>query len=193
MRHFRDVLISWGPWGLLVLATVESLGIPNPGGTDLVLILLTVARPQDAWWCAAMAVIGSLAGSAVFFEVIRKGGERYLAQRTVSGRGAKIRAWVQRYGLVTVFIPALLPIPLLPFKAFAACSAALGCSRRRFLLVLFAGRVPRYFGLAYLGAHLGEDSWPWVQAHVWYMLGLAVLIFVALYALIRWSDREQLQ
>jgi membrane protein YqaA with SNARE-associated domain len=193
MRHFRDVLISYGPWGLLVLATVESLGIPNPGGTDIALILLTVARPQDAWWCAAMAVIGSLAGSAVFFEVIHRGGERYLAQRTSSGRGAKVRAWVQRYGLVTVFIPALLPIPLLPFKAFAACAAALGCSRRRFLLVLLAGRVPRYFGLAYLGAHLGEDSWPWVQGHVWYMLGLAVLIFVALYVLIRWADREQLQ
>lgn len=176
-----------------MLATVESLGIPNPGGTDLVLILLTVARPLDAWWCASMAVIGSLVGSAVFFEVLRRGGERYLAQRTASGRGAKIRAWVQRYGLVTVFIPALLPIPLLPFKAFAACAAALGCSRRRFLLVLFAGRVPRYFGLAYLGANLGEDSWPWVQGHVWYMLGVAVVIFVALYALIHWSDREQLQ
>src|SRR5271168_4514592 len=126
MRHFRDVLISWGPWGLLVLATVESLGIPNPGGTDIALILLTIARPQDAWWCAAMAVIGSLAGSAVFFEVIQRGGERYLAERTASGRGARFRAWFLRYGLITVFIPALLPIPLLPFKFFAACAGAMG-------------------------------------------------------------------
>src|SRR5271168_4385889 len=103
MRHFRDLLISWGPWGLLVLATVESLGIPNPGGTDISLILLTIARPQDAFWLASMAVIGSLVGTAVFFEVIRKGGERYLKQSTSSGRGAKFRAWFQRYGLVTVF------------------------------------------------------------------------------------------
>jgi uncharacterized membrane protein YdjX (TVP38/TMEM64 family) len=114
-----------------------------------------------------------------------------LAQRTLSGRGATFRVWFHRYGLITVFIPALLPIPLLPFKAFAACAAALGCSRRRFLLLLFAGRVPRYFGLAYLGAHLGTESWPWVQAHVWYMLAFAALIFVVLYALIHWSDQLQ--
>jgi membrane protein YqaA with SNARE-associated domain len=193
MRHIRDVLISWGPWGLLLLSSIESMGIPNPGGTDVALILLTLARPQDAWWCAAMAVIGSLAGTLVFFEVMRKGGERYLAERTLSGRGATFRVWFHRYGLITVFIPALLPIPLLPFKAFAACAAALGCSRSRFFAVLFIGRVPRYFALAYLGAHLGKDSWPWVQGHVWSMLAFAALIFAALYALIYWSDRKQLQ
>lgn len=175
------------------MSTVESLGIPNPGGTDISLILLTIARPQDAWWLASMAVIGSLVGTAVFFEVMRKGGERYLAKRTSSGRAANFRIWFHRYGLLTVFIPALLPIPFLPFKAFAACAGALGCSRTRFFLVLLAGRIPRYFGLAYLGAHLGEESWPWVQGHVWYMLAFAVFIFAALYALIHWSDRKQLQ
>ena len=46
------------------------------------------------------------------------------------------RTWFMRYGLVTVFIPALLPIPFLPFKAFAACAGALGVTRTRFLLVL---------------------------------------------------------
>lgn len=193
MHHFRDLLISWGPWGLLLLSGVESMGVPNPGGTDVALILLTIARPVDAWWCAAMAVIGSLVGTAFFFEVIRKGGELYLGQRPSSGRAANFRVWFHRYGLVTVFIPALLPIPLLPFKAFVACAAALGCKRARFFLVLFAGRVPRYFALAYLGAHLGKDSLPWVQGHVWYMLAFAALLFTALYALIYWSDRKQLQ
>ena len=193
MRHVRDILVAWGPFGILVLSAVESLGIPNPGGTDAALLLLAIARPDDAGLCAALAMIGSLVGTMIFFEVLHKGGERYLARYTSSGRGGRFRAWFLRYGLLTVFIPALLPIPFLPFKAFAACAGAMRVSRVRFFLVLLAGRVPRYAALAYLGAQLGENSFPWLRSHLWHMLGLATLLFIALYGLILWSDRKRLQ
>jgi membrane protein YqaA with SNARE-associated domain len=193
MHHLRDILVSWGPLGILLLSTVESLGIPNPGGTDAALLLIAIARPADAMLCAALATIGSLVGTAIFFEVVYKGGERYLERYTSSGRGAELRSWFLRYGLVTVFIPALLPIPFLPFKVFAACAGAMRVSRVRFFLVLLAGRVPRYGALAYLGAQLGENSFPWLRSHLWHMVGFATLLFVALYGLIRWSDRKRLQ
>ena len=193
MRHLRDILVSWGPLGILLLSTVESLGIPNPGGTDAALLLIAIARPADAMLCAALATIGSLIGTAVFFEVVYKGGERYLEKYTSTGRGAQFRSWFLRYGLVTVFIPALLPIPFLPFKAFAACAGAMRVSRVRFFLVLIAGRVPRYGALAYLGAELGENSFPWLKSHLWHMVGFAALLTIALYGLIRWSDRKRLQ
>jgi membrane protein DedA with SNARE-associated domain len=193
MHHLHDVLVSWGPLGLLILSMVESMGIPNPGGTDILLVVLAAAKPEDAWLCALCAVIGSFVGTTVFFEIMRKGGERYLTRYTSSGRGARFRTWFLRYGLVTVFIPALLPIPFLPFKAFAACSGAMGCSRTRFWLVLVAGRIPRYSVLAYLGAQLGENSWPWVRGHVWHMVVIAVVLSITLYRLIRWSDRNRLQ
>jgi membrane protein DedA with SNARE-associated domain len=193
MHRLLAILTSWGPAGLLALATIESAGIPNPGGTDALLLVLTIARPSDEWLCAAMAVLGSLIGTFIFFELTRKGGERYLARYMSSGRGSRFRAWFQRYGLVTVFIPALLPIPFLPFKAFVACAGATSCKRPRFFLVLLAGRIPRYFALAYLGAHLGKDSWPWVQAHFWPMALFALILSIFLYGLIRWSDRKQLQ
>ncbi len=32
MHHFWDVLVQWGPLGVFVIAVVESLGVPNPGG-----------------------------------------------------------------------------------------------------------------------------------------------------------------
>src|SRR5438132_14186362 len=112
MRHFLDLLVSLGPLGILALSAIESVGIPNPGGTDWLLLVLTIARPADAAFCAAMAVVGSLAGSVIFFEIMRKGGERYLARYTSSGRGLRLRAWFLRYGLVTVFIPALLRMPV---------------------------------------------------------------------------------
>jgi undecaprenyl-diphosphatase len=193
MHHLHDLLVSWGPLGLLLLSTIESMGIPNPGGTDALLLVLAIAQPDRAWLCAACAVVGSLVGTAFFYELTRKGGERVLVRYASSGRGARFRTWFQRYGLVTVFIPALLPIPFLPFKVFAACSGAMCVSRKRFFLVLVAGRIPRYAALAYLGAKLGEESGAWVKGHVWHMLALAVVLSMALYALIRWSDRNRVQ
>ena len=191
MRHFRDVLISWGPLGVFLLAVVESAGIPNPGGTDALLLILAIARPQQAMLCAALAVIGSLIGSAIFYEITRKGGVKFLAKYTSSPSGHKFRAWYERYGLISVFIPALVPIPVLPFKVFAACAGVMCVPRVRFFAVLAAARLPRYFALAYLGQQLGENSTTWLRAHVWYLGGVAVGIAMALYILVRWVDSRR--
>jgi membrane protein YqaA with SNARE-associated domain len=191
VKRLHEILLSWGPLGLFVLAVVESAGIPNPGGTDALLLVLTIADPSIAMLCAALAVAGSLIGSLVFYEITSRGGERLLAKYTSSGRGARFRGWFVRYGLATVFIAGLLPIPIMPFKVFAACAGAMQVGRWRFMLVLAAARVPRYFALAYLGAQLGENSTVWLRGHLWQMGGFAVALFLVLFALIRWSDRTQ--
>jgi membrane protein YqaA with SNARE-associated domain len=190
LKRVRDVLVGWGPLGLFALAAIESAGIPNPGGTDAVLLLLTIAG-QNWLLCAFVAAAGSLIGSLVFYEITRKGGEALLAKYTSSGRGARFKRWYQRYGLVTVFIAALVPIPVMPFKVFAACAGALGVKRTRYVAVLALARVPRYLGLAYLGAQFGENSTAWLKLHVWHLAGLALALGVLLFALVRWSDRER--
>jgi uncharacterized membrane protein YdjX (TVP38/TMEM64 family) len=129
----------------------------------------------------------------IFFELLRRGGEKYLTKYTSSGRGLRFRAWFLRYGLITVFIPAFLPIPILPLKVFAACAAAMGVPRTRFLLVILLARVPRYLALAYLGAQLGEHSGAWLRGHMWYLLALAALLTLVLGALARHANREALQ
>ena len=67
----------------------------------------------------------------------------------------------------------------------------MGVSRTRFMLVLAAGRIPRYAGLAYLGAKLGENTNAWIQGHYWHMGAVAVALFGALYALLKWNDRAR--
>jgi membrane protein YqaA with SNARE-associated domain len=193
MQHFLEILRNLGPLGVLVLATVESAGIPNPGGTDFLLLFIAAARPQSSMLSAWLAVAGSVAGSMIFFELLRRGGERYLTKYTASGRGQRFRAWFLRYGLITVFIPAFLPIPILPLKVFAACAAAMGVPRMRFLLVILLARVPRYLALAYLGAQLGEHSGVWLRGHMWHLLVSAALLALALAALVRHANREALQ
>jgi len=191
MKEFRRLLVSWGPLGIFVLAFIESIGIPNPGGTDALLLLVAIERPDAAILCAVLATAGSLLGSAVFYEIVRLGGDKFLLRYTLSGRGQRFRAWVQRYGMVTVFISALLPIPILPLKVFCAGACAMGVSRTRFMLVLAAGRIPRYAALAYLGAQLGENTNDWIRGHYWHMGAIAVALFGALYAILRWTDRPR--
>jgi membrane protein YqaA with SNARE-associated domain len=191
MHHLRDVLVSWGPLGLLVFAAIESAGVPSPGGTDALLLVLAIARPQEAMLCALLATIGALIGSVIFYEITRKGGEKFLAKYATGAGGARFREWFARYGLITVFIPALLPIPILPFKVFAACAGVMSIPRRRLLIVLALGRVPRYFALAYLGQQLGENSTAWLKSHLWHLFALAIAIGIALYLLIRWVDARR--
>lgn len=192
MKKFWASLVALGPWGVLIVSTIESLGIPNPGGTDWLLVGIAIARPDQAMLCAAMAVLGSLIGTAAFFDVMRRGGDRLMAKYSSSERGAKFRSWFQRYGLVTVFIPALVPLPFLPFKAFAACAGAMNVPRWRFMGVLAVGRILRYSALAYLGVKLGtvDNSKAWVKAHTWHMVFAAVAIFVAFYLLAKFLEKE---
>jgi uncharacterized membrane protein YdjX (TVP38/TMEM64 family) len=193
MQHFLEILKALGPLGVLLLSVLESAGIPNPGGTDFLLLFIAAARPESAMLSGWMAVGGSIVGSLIFFELLRKGGEKYLAKYTASGRGQRFKAWFLRYGLITVFIPAFLPIPILPLKVFAACAAAMGVPRMRFLLVIALARVPRYLALAYLGAQLGENSGVWLRGHMWHLLAFAVLLAAGLTALVRHANREALQ
>ena len=180
MRHFLDILKAWGPLGVFGLSIVESLGIPNPGGTDFLLLYIAAVQPKTAMLSAALAVLGSLLGSIFFYELTRKGGDALLYRYTATGSGQRFRHWFQRYGLITVFIPALLPIPILPYKIFAACAGAMQVSRTRFFAVLGSARAVRYFALAYLGASLGENAGPWLKAHLWHLLGVAVVLSVTL-------------
>ena len=193
MRHLRDVLISWGPVGLLILATLENAGPPTPGGTDIVLLILAAARPGEAMLCAGLATLGSLIGSAIFFEVLRRGGDKLLVKFTSSGRGARFRDWARRYGLVTVFVSALVPLPVLPFKVFVACTATMGVSRARFMLALAPARILRFVALAYLGQQVGENSGAWLKSHFWHLMGSAALIALILWAMVHRSERIRRQ
>ena len=181
-------MVAWGPPGVLLLAFVDSAGIPLPAGVDLLVVTLAVLNPSLARVWAAAATVGSVAGCLFLFYLARKGGQRYLDRHTQSDRARRLRAWFLRYGLATVFVPALLPIPL-PTKPFVLSAGALGFRVTPFLLVLLAARLLRYFGLAYLGSQLGSHSATWLRGHVWELTGAAFLLMVLLMLLIHLGER----
>jgi membrane protein YqaA with SNARE-associated domain len=159
------------------LAILDSAGVPVVGGVDALLVLISAHQPQSAYLAALLAIVGSLLGSLFLFFIARKGGEVLLAKHIDRGAGAKMHLWFQRYGLVTVFIPALSPVPL-PMKIPVFCAGALQVRLVYFVAVVASARIIRYFALAYLGRSYGLQAWDLVKAHAW-QIGLGALAIAA--------------
>jgi membrane protein YqaA with SNARE-associated domain len=186
VKKLAQTLIAWGPLGVLILAAIDSAGLPLPGGVDALLLTVSVLEPEKAYWSALLAVIGSLGGSLFLYWLARKGGQVYLEKRTQSARARRFREWFGRYGLITVFVPAFLPIPL-PMKAFVLSAGALGVRPLTFALVVLAARIPRYLGLAWLGRQLGENSEAWLKQHAWHISLFALVLTAALFLIVKFS------
>ncbi len=181
------MLVALGPAGILLLSILDSSGVPVAGVFDALLILLAVKSPTTGWLCAAMAVVGSTAGNLILFWTARKGGEKFSAPPAPGSRAERFRGWFRRYGLVTVFIPALIPIPM-PLKLFVVSAGVLGTPLAEFGAVVVVARILRYFGEVWLGIQLGNESATFLKTHVWHFTGGALLLFALLYGFIRWRD-----
>jgi membrane protein YqaA with SNARE-associated domain len=155
------------------------------GGVDALIVLIAVMSRSQAYLAAGTAIAGSLAGSLILFLIARKGGEEYHRRHTSSARGAKFRAWFHEYGLVTVFVPAFVPVIPLPLKIFIISAGALEESPVTFSIVLLAARIPRYLFLAWLGSRLGKDTIPFLRHHIWELVLFACALFAVLYLLVR--------
>lgn len=151
------------------------------------LILIAAKNPSVAWLCAGMAVVGSTVGSTILFSAARKGSGRFAKHPEPVSRAARFRNWFRRYGLVTVFIPALMPIPM-PLKLFVISAGVLGTTFRQFITVLLAARILRYFGEAWLGVQLGMESASFLKTHVLHFTLGAALLAALLIGYIKWRD-----
>jgi membrane protein YqaA with SNARE-associated domain len=190
LQNITNLLIAYGPLGILLLAFVDSAGIPVANGMDALVILLSAKNPAGAPLYAAVGVLGSAAGNLVLYWVARHGGRRFLDREApAEGRSGRFRNWFRRYGLLTVFIPGVVPIPL-PMKVFVISAAALGVSLPRFMGTVVVARIIRYGGEAWLGAMVGEHSTRFISEHIWHLTAAAVGLFLLLYLWIRHTERR---
>jgi len=189
LAKLTAALIAYGPLGILVLAFIDSAGIPVASGMDALVILVAAKAPSRALLAASMGVLGSLIGNVVLFVAARTGARRFVKDAQ-PGDKQRFRKWFERYGLLTIFIPCMLPIPL-PLKVFVISAAAIGTPLRTFVLVILLGRAIRYGGEAYLGVVLCEGSGAYLRAHTWHLVAGAVALFAALYALLMLTERRR--
>jgi membrane protein YqaA with SNARE-associated domain len=191
LKSIGNALIAFGPLGVFVIAVLDSLGVPLVGGVDALVIYLSVKTPHLAYIAATTATAGSILGNLLLFGTARYGVRRFASEEVPDGKRQKFRLWFQRYGLLTVFIPAVTPFVPLPLKVFVISAGAMHTPAARFLGVVLLARVIRYYGEAYLGIRLGEDAHGFLTRNGWNIAGIAVAMALVLVGLIRWRDRRR--
>lgn len=191
LARLSAFLQTYGPWGIFGLALLDSMGVPLPAMTDVVMLGIGVDAahaPARAYFAAAMATLGSLIGNAILFQAARHG--RKLFSKKDSDPG-KFQGWFQRYGLLTVFVPAVVPFIPLPLKVFVISAGAFHTPFATFMAVITVARVIRYFGMAYLAMQLGADARGFLTRNGWTIAGGALAAAYLLYLAMRWSDRRR--
>jgi membrane protein DedA with SNARE-associated domain len=191
LKSIGDALQQFGPLGIFAFALLDSLGVPLVGGVDFVMLYFAAKTPQLAYFAACTATAGSMVGNLLLFRGARYGIKRFSRDEVPDGKRQRFRLWFQRYGLLTVFIPALTPFVPLPLKVFVISAGALRTPVSRFLAVVLLARVIRYFGEAYLGIQLGEDARGFLTQNAWNILAVVVAVVLVLIGLIRWYDRRR--
>ena len=187
LARITSALVAYGPWGIFFIGLVDSIGVPLPAAMDALIILIAVKAPQQAYIAASMGVLGSIGGNLALFEMARFGVRRLVWETQQKGR---LHEWFQRYGLITVLIPATVPILPLPLKFFVISAGVLRMPRAKFFIVIVVSRILRYFGIAFLGVKLGTDAQGFLQRNAWTLAGIAIAVAFVLLWLIRWTERR---
>jgi membrane protein YqaA with SNARE-associated domain len=174
------VLPTLGPAGLFVVAFFDSSFLSLPEINDILVVTSCSLHPGSAWIPISMATLGSLAGCSVLWEIGRRGGEPLLERRFGKAQVARTRVAFERWDLLALIVPALLPPPM-PFKIFVLSAGVFGVPWRRFAGTLILARGLRYVFWGTMGIFFGDEALEmlrgvdrWFDDH-----GLAVLAVVA--------------
>jgi membrane protein DedA with SNARE-associated domain len=98
-----------------------------------------------------------MAGCFMLYTVGRKGGEAFLRRRFKGHHVDRALAAFQKYGLLAIAVPALLPPPF-PFKPFVLVAGVARVRPVDFLIAIGIGRGIRYFGEGLLAMWYGEQA-----------------------------------
>lgn len=165
-------LIAWlqsvgetlgGP-GLSLIAFLDSSFLSFPNVVDL-LIIADVTRHRRLWlYYALLPTLGSIAGCYVLYHLARTGGDAFLRRRLHPRHLDRAMHVFQKYGLLGVLVPAILPPPV-PFKVFVLAAGIARVRPAEFILAVALGRGIRYFGEALLAFWYGEEAARFLTAH----------------------------
>ena len=174
-----------GGVGLFVIAALDSSFLSFPQVNDLLIIVLSTKYPARMPYYAGMTVLGSLVGCFALYVVARRGGEVFMRKRLKGRHVDRMLALYQKYGLLAVIVPALLPPPV-PFKVFVLMAGAAAVSPVKFGLAIVIGRGIRYFGQGYLAVLYGERAAEYMKQYGAQIgIGLAVAAIAVAIILIR--------
>ena len=190
VNWMQGVAVALGGPGLIIIGFLDSSFVSFPMINDLLLIGMVTRHKSFVFYYALMATLGSVLGCLALYTVARKGGEAFLLKRfkaTHVERGTRL---LQKYGLLVVIVPALLPPPA-PFKIFVLLAGVAAIPVWQFAGAVFIARFIRYGGEGLLAVYYGEAAADFMKSHAKEAgLWLAGLALVLGGAWIAWQRRK---
>ncbi len=178
-----------GP-GLLVVAFLDASLLSLPEINDILIVWMVNRHKERLIYYASMSTIGSIAGCFLLYGLAWKGGEAILRRWFHERHVERGMATFQRYGLLALLVPAILPPPA-PFKIFVLLAGVARVPWKRFALAIGIGRGLRYFGEGLLAVWYGDSAIEYVQAHgPAVALGVAAAVLVGGIAYFWWQARQ---
>jgi len=164
-------------WIIGVVSFAESSCFPIP--PDVMLIPMSLARPNRAWLYALVCTLASVAGGVVGYGIgalLYDSVGQWLIH--IYGLGDKVevfRAGYAKWGAVIILLKGLTPIP---YKLVTITSGFAGYSLPLFVLFSVIARGGRFFIVALLLNRYGEVIRHQIEKHLtmWVTLGAALLV-----------------
>src|SRR3954469_11050770 len=160
----KGFALAWGGPGLFVIGFLDSSFLSFPEVNDLLIVWMVTQHKERVVYYALMATAGSVLGCLALYFVARKGGETFLRRRFKAHTVERGLALMQKYGLLVVIVPALLPPPA-PFKIFVLLAGVAAIPVWQFVTAITAARLVRYGGEGVLAVLYGDRANVFLREH----------------------------
>jgi len=169
---------AYAGWALFFLAFIESSFFPVP--PDVLLMALSVGRPQRAFWFASLCSLGSVLGAVFgyilgqyFFELV---GQPIVNMYAAIEQYETVQGLFQDWDAMAIAVAGFTPIP---FKIFTIAAGAFKVDFTTFLVAALFSRSARFFLLSFLIFRFGPAIKPKIDKYFNELTILCVILVIS--------------
>jgi membrane protein YqaA with SNARE-associated domain len=168
----------YATWLMGAVSFVESSFFPIP--PDVMLIPMSLARPDRAWFYATVCTVTSVAGGVLGYfigAVLYDSVGLWLIQ--LYGYGNKVEAFRQAYAQWGAWIILIKGVTPIPYKIVTIASGFAGYNIFMFVLLSLVARGMRFYLLAFLLNRYGAKARAIIEERLTFWVTLGAIVLVA--------------
>jgi membrane protein YqaA with SNARE-associated domain len=182
LRRFYDWCIAaagkpHATWSMGTISFAESSFFPVP--PDVMLIPMSIARPDRAWFYATLCTITSVAGGVLGYAIgalLYDSVGQWLIR--IYGYGDRVEAFREAYAHYGTWIILLKGLTPIPYKVVTITSGFASYNLLLFVIFSFVARGMRFYLLAFLLSRYGARARVMIEERLgfWFTVGTVILI-----------------
>ncbi len=165
-------------WIMGIVSFAESSFFPIP--PDVMMIPMSLARPDKAWFYATLCTLTSVAGGILGYligAVLYDSVGHYLIQ--LYGYGDKVEAFREAYNEYGAWIILLKGLTPIPYKIVTITSGFAGYNIFLFVVLSIIARGMRFYFVAFLLNRYGERARAIIEERLGFWVTIGTIVLVA--------------